>query len=231
MQSVFITGTNRGLGLEFATQYLAAGWRVYAACRHPASAHKLQKLSQERTDRIELLTMDVTNSTSIARAAATLQDRVIDVLINNAGIIGKSDQRTGHVDYDSWAEVLQVNVMGPLRVTEALLEQIERSERKLIVTITSGMGSIGDNTSGGSIAYRTSKAAVNMVMRSVAIDLAPRGISSIVLNPGWVRTDMGGASAPLSAEESVGAMRKLIETIGPAQSGKFFSYDGREYPW
>lgn len=128
-------------------------------------------------------------------------------------------------------EVLDVNTMGPLRVTEAFIPHLTRSERKLVVTITSGMGSIGDNTSGGSIPYRSSKAAVNMVMRTVAIDLADRGIISVVINPGWVRTDMGGPNAPLTAIESVKAIRRLVSTLGREQSGKFFNYDGREYPW
>ena len=121
--------------------------------------------------------------------------------------------------------------MGPLRVTEAFINHLALGERKLVVTITSGMGSITDNTSGSSIPYRSSKAAVNMVMRTVAIDLAPRGISSVVINPGWVKTDMGGPSAPLTPTESVSAMRRVIETLGPAQTGKFFNHDGREYPW
>jgi NAD(P)-dependent dehydrogenase (short-subunit alcohol dehydrogenase family) len=115
---------------------------------------------------------------------------------------------------------------------EAFLDHVARSERKLIVTLTSGMGSIADNTSGGSIAYRSSKAAVNMVMRSLAIDLAPRGITCAVVNPGWVLlTDMGGPRATMTPAESVKKMRDLIETLGPAQSGRFFNHDGREYPW
>ena len=121
--------------------------------------------------------------------------------------------------------------MGPLRVTEAFINNLALGERKMVVTITSGMGSITDNTSGSSIPYRSSKAAVNMVMRTVAIDLAPRGISSVVINPGWVKTDMGGPSAPLTSTESVSAMRRVIETLGPTQTGKFFNHDGREYPW
>jgi NAD(P)-dependent dehydrogenase (short-subunit alcohol dehydrogenase family) len=155
----------------------------------------------------------------------------IDVLINSAGITGKPGQKTGNVDCVSWAQVLDVNTMGPLRVTEAFVDNVAHSERKLVVTITSGMGSIADNTSGGSIAYRSSKAAVNMVMHSAAVDLARRGISCVLVNPGWVRTDMGGAGATLSPRESVTALRRLIETFGLAQSGKFFNYDGREYPW
>jgi NAD(P)-dependent dehydrogenase (short-subunit alcohol dehydrogenase family) len=140
-------------------------------------------------------------------------------------------QTTGHVDYANWARVLDVNTMGPLRLIEAFLDHIAHSQRRLIVTITSGMGSLTDNTSGGSIAYRTSKAAVNMAIRSVAADLAPRGITCVVVNPGWVRTDMGGASAPLRVEESVGAMRRLFDQLRPTDSGKFFGHDGREHPW
>ena len=121
--------------------------------------------------------------------------------------------------------------MGPLRVLEAFTDNLARSERRLVVTITSGMGSLADNTSGGSVAYRSSKAAVNMVMRSAAIDLAPRGITCVLINPGWVKTDMGGPDAMLSPQQSVSAMRRLIETLGPNDSGKFYNYDGREYPW
>src|SRR3982074_1765331 len=127
--------------------------------------------------------------------------------------------------------MLNVNTMGPLRALEAFSNNIARSERRLVVTITSGMGSLADNTSGGSIAYRSSKAAVNMVMRSAAIDLAPRRITCVLVNPGWVRTDMGGPKAPLSPQESVTAMRRLIETLGPDQSGNFYNYDGCECPW
>jgi NAD(P)-dependent dehydrogenase (short-subunit alcohol dehydrogenase family) len=175
--------------------------------------------------------MDVTDAESVQNATTQLKDVAIDVLINSAGIAGVSGQKTGNVDYESWAQVLNVNTMGPLRVVESFSDHIARSERNLVITITSGMGSLADNTSGGSIAYRSSKAAVNMVMRSAAIDLAPRGITCVLVNPGWVRTDMGGPKAPLSPQESVTAMRRLIDTFGPNQSGKFYNYDGREYPW
>jgi NAD(P)-dependent dehydrogenase (short-subunit alcohol dehydrogenase family) len=231
MSSVLITGSNRGLGLEFAAQYAADGWQVYAACRDPASAQALQKLTRAAQDRIRILAMDVTDAASIARAAASIADVALDVLINSAGVMGAPRQSFGNVDYASWAQVLDVNALGPLRVTEALVEQVARSKRRLVVTITSGMGSLADNTSGGWIAYRSSKAAVNMAMHSAAIDLAPRRIACVLVNPGWVRTDMGGATAPLTAQESVAAMRRLIDTWGPAQSGKFLSYDEREYPW
>jgi NAD(P)-dependent dehydrogenase (short-subunit alcohol dehydrogenase family) len=231
MPSVLITGANRGLGLEFARQYTADGWRVYATSRNPAAAEQLRGLAQQAHERLTVVAMDVTDAESIKTAARQLRDSAIDVLINNAGISGAGGQVTGKVDYESWERVLDVNTIGPLRVTEAFIEQLARSERRLVVTITSGMGSLADNTSGGSIAYRSSKAAVNMVMRSAALDLAPRGISCVVVNPGWVKTDMGGAGARLTAQQSVAALRRLIETFGSAHSGKFYNYDGREYPW
>jgi NAD(P)-dependent dehydrogenase (short-subunit alcohol dehydrogenase family) len=231
MPVVLITGANRGLGLEFARQYLADGWQVFASCRDPASAAELQRLAKGSSSKLTVVSMDVTDAASIHKAATQLDGVAIDLVINSAGIIGVSGQRAGNVDYASWAHVLDVNTMGPLRVLEAFIDHIARSERRLVVTITSSMGSIGDNTSGGSIAYRTSKAAVNMVMRSAAIDLAPRRISCVVVNPGWVKTDMGGPSATLTPQESVTALRRLIETFGLNNSGKFYHYDGNEYPW
>jgi NAD(P)-dependent dehydrogenase (short-subunit alcohol dehydrogenase family) len=231
MPTVLITGANRGIGFEFARQYLADGWQVYAACRDPTSATELRQLAEDSGERLRILAMDVTDARSVEAAAAELDGQAIDLLINNAGVGGARHQTIGNIDYQAWAKVLDVNTMGPMRVSEAFVEHVARSERKLIVTLTSGMGSIADNTSGGSIAYRSSKAAVNMVMRSLAIDLGPRGITCVVVNPGWVRTDMGGPHAGLTPAESVMRLRRLIDTLGPAQSGKFFNHDGREYAW
>jgi NAD(P)-dependent dehydrogenase (short-subunit alcohol dehydrogenase family) len=231
MPTVLITGANRGLGLEFARQYLSDGWQVYATCRDPASASELRNLAVTHGHRLRILALEVTEPGSIKTAAAELDGQAIDLLLNNAGVGGARNQTIGSIDYEAWAEVLDVNTMGPLRVSEACVEHVARSQRKLIVTLTSGMGSIADNTSGGAIAYRSSKAAVNMVMRSLAIDLAPRGITCVVVNPGWVRTDMGGSHASLTPAESVMRLRRLIDTLGLAQSGKFFNHDGREYAW
>jgi NAD(P)-dependent dehydrogenase (short-subunit alcohol dehydrogenase family) len=231
MLVALITGASRGLGFEFARQYVDDGWRVFATCRDPKPASKLQRLAKDAGGKLAIVAMDVTDSKSVHAAAAQLKDVAIDLVINCAGITGVSGQKAGKVDYDSWAHVLDVNTMGPMRVIEGFTDQIARSERRLVVTITSGMGSIGDNTSGGSIAYRSSKAAVNMAMRSTAIDLAPQRITCVVVNPGWVKTDMGGPNATLTPQESVTALRRLIEKLGPDQSGKFFHYDGSEYPW
>jgi len=231
MPSTLITGANRGIGFEFARQYLADGWQVYAACRDPDSASELRGLADDSDDKLQILALDVTDPVSVQAAAAKLDGQAIDLLLNNAGIGGPRGQTIGHIDYEAWAKVLDVNSMGPMRVSEAFVDHVARSERKLIVILTSGMGSLADNTSGGSFAYRSSKAAVNMVMRSLSIDLAPRGITCVVVNPGWVQTDMGGSHATLTTVESVTMLRRLIDTLGPAQSGKFFNYDGREYAW
>jgi len=229
MPSTLITGANRGIGFEFARQYLADGWQVYAACRDPDSASELRRLADDSDDKLQILALDVTDPVSVQAAAAKLDGQAIDLLLNNAGIGGPRGQTIGHIDYEAWMKVLDVNTMGPMRVSEAFVDHVARSERKLIVILTSGMGSLADNTSGGSFAYRSSKAAVNMVMRSLSIDLAPRGITCVVVNPGWVQTDMGGSHATLTTVESVTMLRRLIDTLGPAQSGKFFNYDGREY--
>lgn len=231
MPSALITGANRGLGLEFARQYLADGWRVYAACRDPASSSELRRLAEGSEDKLRILALDVTDANSIKAAAAQVDGQPIDLLLNNAGIIGPRGQTIGNIDYDAWTKVLAVNTIGPMRVSEAFVEHVSRSERKLIVTLTSGMGSIADNTSGGSILYRSSKAAVNMIMRSLAIDLAPRGITCVVINPGWVRTDMGGVNATLEPSESIARMKAIIERLGPELSGKFYNHTGQEYPW
>lgn len=231
MATILITGANRGLGLEFTRQYLAEGWTVIAACRNPGTARGLQDLEAKSNGALAVVEIDVTDGASVKLAASRLQGRAIDVLVNGAGVYGASGQRLGALDYEEWRQVLEVNLLGTARMCEAFLDCVERSDRRLIVTITSGMGSLADNTSGGSVLYRTSKAAVNMLIRTSAIDLKARGITCIVVNPGWVKTDMGGPNAKLSPEESIQAMRRLFAKLGPEDSGKFYNYDGREYPW
>jgi len=231
MPSVFVTGANRGLGLEFARQYTAEGWQVFAACRSPDAARELQTLMAQSGGRIRILKMDVTDTASVRAAAAELSGQPIDLLLNNAGVGGPRSERIGSVDYAAWARVLDANTLGPMRVVEAFLENVARGPQKKIVTITSGMGSLADNTSGGAYAYRSSKAAVNIVMKSLAIDLAPRGITCVVVNPGWVRTDMGGSRGTLSPAESIKALRSVIAALRPEDSGRFLNYNGKPYPW
>jgi NAD(P)-dependent dehydrogenase (short-subunit alcohol dehydrogenase family) len=220
MPTVFITGANRGLGLAFAQSYAQDGWRVLAACRNPARAKELKKIDGD----VAIPALEVTDEAQLAALARTLRSEAIDVLINNAGIGGEEDT-------EGWLRTFAVNSIAPLRVAQALLPSLERGGRKLIASITSGMGSIADNGSGGSYAYRSSKAALNMAMKSLSVDLAPRGFTVIVLNPGWVKTDMGGAGARLAPAESIARMRRVLDAAAPKDTGKFFNYDGKEYPW
>lgn len=231
MPTILITGANRGLGLEFTRQYLAEGYAVVAACRNSSTARALQGLERTASGLLSVIEVDVADAASVKRAAARLPTPSIDVLVNCAGVFGTGGDTIGSLDYEAWRAVLEVNLLGPARMCEAFLDRIARSDRRLVVTITSGLGSLADNGTGGYTPYRTSKAAVNMLMRSAAIDLKPRGVICVVVNPGWVKTDMGGPNAKLSPEESVGAMRRLIAKIGLQDSGRFYNYDGREYPW
>ena len=221
MATILITGANRGLGLEFTRQYLSEGYAVIAAARNTGAAHRLRQLERDSTGSLSLVEADVADSASVRRAASNIKTPAIDILINCAGVMGGDGQTIGSIDYHEWMRVLDVNVLGQMRMCEAFLDRVARSDRRLIVTITSGMGSLADNTSGGYIAYRTSKAAVHMAMRTAAIDVKSRGISCVVLNPGWVKTDMGGPNAKLAPEQSVSAMRRVISGLGPTDSGRF----------
>ena len=231
MSTVLVTGANRGLGLEFARQYAADGWKVHAACRDPDAAQELGQLAAESGGVIRVLALEVTDTASVRAAAQSLAGESIDVLINNAGVGSPKKQRLGSLDYAAWARVLDVNTLGPMRVVEAFLDSVAKGSDRKIVTLTSAMGSIADNGSGGSYAYRSSKAAVNIVMKSLSIDLAPRGITCVVVHPGWVRTAMGGPDGKLTPTQSVTALRRLIAGLKPEDTGRFFNYDGKTYPW
>ena len=227
MPTVLITGANRGLGLEFARQYAADGWRVMA-CARAIDAPALRELVAA-APQASAHALDVTDYAAIDRLAAELSAMPIDVLLNVAGVMGS--RRFGETDYAEWAHVLTVNVLAPMKMAEAFVQNVASSEQKKIVTLSSRMGSIGDNTSGGYYAYRSSKAAANAVMKSMSLDLAGRGIIAVPIHPGWVRTDMGGASAPLQAADSAAGMRKVIAALTLADSGKFLQYEGAELSW
>ena len=226
MPTVVITGANRGIGLEFARQYAADGWRVLATCRSPRGSKELAALGGD----IRVHALDVIDEYQLAALAKALGDEAIDVLINNAGVVGPEDS-FGNTPTNDWLEVLRVNAIAPLHVAEQFAAHIERGQRRLIVNITSRMGSIADNGSGGSYVYRTSKAALNMVAKSMAHDLAGKRIIVVVFHPGWVKTDMGGPQALLPPKASVAGMRAKIATLTAADSGKFFNYDGKPLPW
>jgi NAD(P)-dependent dehydrogenase (short-subunit alcohol dehydrogenase family) len=232
MESVLITGASRGIGLEMVRQYGEDGnWRVYACCRRPRAAEALNRFAKTFHERVSVHSLDVTDQGHIDALAKELHGQRLDLLINNAGVYGSQGSRLGHVDPRAWIEVLKVNTIAPLKVAEAFAGHVGRSSRKVIATISSRMGSIADNTSGGAYAYRTSKAAVNMVMKNLALELHDRGITCVTLNPGWVRTDMGTQHAPLSVEESVHGMRTVLASVRLKDSGRWLNHDGTDIPW
>ncbi|MET0341147.1 MAG: SDR family oxidoreductase [Polyangiales bacterium] len=229
MPSILITGANRGLGLEFARQYAEAGHRVFAAVRDPSKASELRSL-RERHANLSIHQVEIAEADSVRALAGALKSEPIDLLLNNAGWYGPKQQTIGQIDYDGLLETLRINTIAPLRVVEAFLPHVEKSDRKLLVAITSGMGSIAES-SGGFYAYRASKAALNMTYRNLALDLKGRGVTSVVINPGWVQTDMGGSGAPLSPKESIAKMRAIFDGLTLADSGKFLNYRGGTLPW
>jgi NAD(P)-dependent dehydrogenase (short-subunit alcohol dehydrogenase family) len=232
MKTLLITGASRGIGLEFCKQYAADGWRVLACCRDPAKSDALVKLAARNPEQIKLHALDVTNHTQIEQLAQSLNEESIDLLINDAGVYPAADKGGfGHTDYAQWITAFNINTMAPLRMVESFVTQIARSKLRLIVTITSQMGSIADNGSGGSYLYRSSKAAANMVVKSLAVDLKEKGITSVAFNPGWVMTDMGGPNAMIPVEQSVADMRKVIAGLTVADTGKFIGNDGLVIPW
>jgi NAD(P)-dependent dehydrogenase (short-subunit alcohol dehydrogenase family) len=229
--TVVITGANRGIGLAFARQYAEAGWRVYAGCRQPERAQDLNRLAAGSGGRLSVHPLDVTRPAHIQALAAVLGDTPVDLLLNNAGSYGPDDVRFGNTDEVAWLENFRTNVIGPMKMMEALVENVARSEQRLIASLSSKMGSMDDNRSGGAYIYRSTKAALNAVMKSAAIDLAPRGIIAVVLHPGWVRTDMGGPHGEIDADTSAHSMRALLARVTLEDAGTFFDVDGSVIPW
>lgn len=222
-----ITGANRGIGLEMTRALLAAGHHVIATCRDPDGASELAALSGDGS--LEMLPLDVTDADSITRLLSTLDGRTIDALINNAGIMHRSE-RAGEVDDEAWMETFAVNTLAPFRLTTRLHANLQASARPRVMTVSSQMGSI-ERGGTGSIAYRSSKAAVNRAMRSLAEEWKGDGITVVVVHPGWVRTDLGGGEADLSPRDSGTDLARLVEGLSPSDSGRFLNHDGTAMPW
>ena len=232
MKTILITGANRGIGLEFSRQYAMAGWYVLACCRHPETADALNNLAAQYSEQMTVYALDVTKHEQIEHLSQTLSNQPIDLLVNNAGIYPTSrSDGFGKTDYEAWASAFRVNTMAPLKMAESFIAHVSKSNLRTIVTITSKMGSVADNQRGGSYVYRSSKAAVNIVVKSLAIDLESAGITAVLLHPGWVRTEMGGPNGLISTEQSVTGMRQVISNLTQADSGKFYAFDGQIVPW
>lgn len=230
MSSILITGANRGIGLELTRCFAQDTWRVFACCRENDKTDALHELSAEN-DQVSIHHLDVTKRAEIVRLAAALKDESIDILFNNAGIFGPEKQAFGETDPYGWLETFHVNAIAPMLISEAFVEMVARSQMRIIATMGSVMGSIAENSSGSHYAYRTSKAAVHMVMKGLSIDLADRGIITVALHPGWVRTRMGGADAPLSAAVSAQGLKKVLLGLDTEDSGCLIDSLGDKRDW
>lgn len=226
--TVLITGASRGIGLEYARQYAADGSQVYATVRVPAQATALLALARQYPN-LQVLPLDVANIAAIRALASQLATASIDILISNAGTY--PDSQFGHTDPHAWLQAFQINTLTTYYLAEAFLSQLQRAGQAKLIAMTSKMGSIDDNGSGGEYIYRSSKTALNMVVKSLAIDLRKFNITVATLHPGWVRTDMGGPHGLIDTATSVHGLRAVIASLDASTSGQFIAYDGQAIPW
>ncbi len=223
--NAIVTGANRGIGLELVRQLIGRGVQVEAACRRPSDAKELCATGARVHE------LDVASDHSVAAFARALDGVAVDLVINNAGVYGTAGQRMSDFDFGSAMKTFETNALGSLRVSQAFLPHLRRGTGKKIAHISSAMGSIGDTTSPGDLAYRMSKAALNMISRSIALELHDDHIISLVVHPGWVRTDMGGPNAPLTAAESARGILTQIDAAGFVDSGQFVDFQGARCAW
>jgi len=225
MSTYLITGANRGIGLEMTRQLLAGGHRVVATCRNPGTAEALSSMH----GLLDVHALDVTDDMAVVELANQLNGLVLDVLVNNAGFMAER-QSVGDMDYEQWLASFGVNAIAPWRVALAFAPHLFAATQPRLVTLTSQMGSI-ERAGSDRVAYRSSKAAANMAMRTLALEWQARGITVCMLHPGWVRTQMGGDDAALGTTESAEAMLQVIDALTLTETGKFLNYDGSEIPW
>lgn len=230
MAVYLITGTNRGIGVELVRQALAQGHEVIATAREPQSVTVLTDLAGQH-EALTLLPLDLGSESSITALAAQLRDRPVDVLINNAGVYGPRDADFGNLRTDDWLQVLNINLVAPVLLTQALMPNLLLGTERRIAFMSSKMGSIGDNGSGGSYIYRTAKSALNQAVKSLAVDLQPEQFIVLSLHPGWVRTDMGGPNGLIDTETSANGLLSVIQQARPVDSGAFIAYDNTRIPW
>ena len=230
MKTVFITGANRGIGLALSKVFLKDNWQVIATCRDIKCADELNQLKADYK-LLHVYELDITDYQQMAVLSSTLHDLKIDVLLNNAGLYGPKGYGFGNCDVNAWRDVFEANVIAPTKLAEAFVSQVLNSELKIIAALSSRVGSHTENTKGGGYIYRSSKAALNSVVKSLSNDLLPQGIKTVALHPGWVQTEMGGPNALISAQESAIGLKQVIESLTEEQSGGFYSYKGEQIPW
>ena len=228
--SILITGTNRGIGLEFVKHYIKNNEKVIATCRNRNSAKDLLEL-ENTTNNLSLVELDVSNPNSINNFTSKIAGLPIDTFISNAGVSGPKNIEFGNFDAKEWLDVFNINTIAPLLITQKILKNLRLGKDKKLAFISSKVGSIEDNTSGGMYIYRTSKTALNQVIKSLSIDFKEDNFIVVALNPGWVLTDMGGPNALIDTKTSVKGLIEVIDNLTPKNSGKFYNYDGSPIPW
>ena len=229
MSMYLITGANRGIGLELTRQVLSQGHQVLATCRDPDNADELKALASDGDLQVERC--DIGKPGDIASLVDTVGGKPIDVLINNAGIYGPRDAVLGNLSREPWVEVMEIDLIAPMMLTQALLPNIQAGSEKRVAFLSSKMGSIADNSSGGSYMYRTAKAALNQAIKSLAMDLQEQNIIALSLHPGWVRTAMGGPNGLIDTQTSASGLLAVISSATEKDSGEFIAYDGKRIPW
>ena len=229
-KNLFITGANRGLGLTMVKQYLQAGWNVTACCREPEQAGELTQLLEEN-EPLSVFQLDVTDYQALQQLADNLQGKPIDLLINNAGYYGPKGSTLGDIDVEEWRRVFEINSIAPLKILEAFRANLKLVSSSIFAILSSKMGSMGDNTSGGAYIYRSSKAAINSVVKSLSVDLRDDNIAVVALHPGWVRTEMGGPNGLIDVQESVTGLKRVLDGLDMSQTGGFLDFRGQEIPW
>ena len=230
MKKVLITGANRGLGFAHTRKFVEQGVFVYATARVPHEANELNDFARANPELVQVFAYDAEQANAPAKLKDELNDVALDLVFFNAGVNG-ARLRFGDIDAHTALQLFKINALAPLKLAEALVQNVTRSERKIYAFQSSLMGSINDNGSGGSYAYRMSKCALNMVVKNISIDLSAQGVIVVALHPGWVKTRMGGEQAPLSLSESVQGQQQLLRALTPAHNGGFFNYDGKALPW
>jgi NAD(P)-dependent dehydrogenase (short-subunit alcohol dehydrogenase family) len=224
-----ISGAGRGIGLELTRQALQAGNRVSALVRHPEKATQLQSLKHDFADKLQVFSVDVTEDSAVKSFSKQIEKTAVDVLINNAGAYLDTDSDFETLDLAKVMDTFAINSVAPMRLARALLPELKKSKHPKLINITSLMGSIADNEGGGSYAYRMSKTALNMFVKTFSRDFPE--ITALVIHPGWVKTDMGGQAAPTSVEESAKGIHAVISSTPHSKSGHFFDFEGDELPW
>ncbi len=224
-QTVLITGANRGIGLALATKFQQQGFNVIATARKPKKAEALNKLS------VQVEQLDITVQASVDALKFRLKNQPIDILINNAGIMGHGTRKFKDLKIDRLGQVFEVNSLGALRVTQGLLTNLENGSKKIVASVSSRMGSTEENTTGGGLGYRASKSALNSFNKSLSIEFAKQGFAFVVLHPGWVRTDMTSAKATYSTEQSANKLYQVISKLEQKDNGKFYDLNGQPVAW